>query len=150
MIRKRVLQGDKLHLSCCIYITNYVLLLTSKPWVLQKSCALYENMKVDGKCDPKDPFGVFTNITASSVIKYNINLPSVLPSIYKGQSEVIRRKDSGSSSQWSTTSPCVLTCTNQGRELCPYLDISIHTGVAPSIHTGVVHLVGCPQMYNSI
>lgn len=44
--------------------------------------------------------GVFTNITASSVIKDNINLPSVLPSIYKGQSEVIRRKDSGSSSQW--------------------------------------------------
>jgi len=93
MIRE-ILQGDKLHLSCRIYITNNVLLLTS------------------------DPFRMFSNVTTSSVIKYNRNLPSVFPSIYKGQSEVIRRKDSDSSSQWHRDVTLrAHICVNQSREL---------------------------------
>ena len=53
-------------------------------------------MKVDnGKCELKDPFMVFSNVTTSSVTKYDVNLPSVFPVIYKGQREVIRRKKFG-------------------------------------------------------
>lgn len=52
------------------------------------------------KCEPRDVFMVFTNITTGFVSQYYINLLLVFPSTYKGQSEVIRRKDFNSNSQW--------------------------------------------------
>lgn len=46
----------------------------------------------------KDTFMVFNKLTTRSVTKYNTNLPLAFPSIYRGQSEVIRRKDLDSNS----------------------------------------------------
>lgn len=55
----------------------------------------------------KDTSMGFTNMTTRSVTKYTINPSLVFPSIYKGQSEVIRRKDLDSNSQWHRD---IITC----------------------------------------
>lgn len=55
-------------------------------------------MRVGESVNLKDTFMVFTNMTTRSVTKYNTNRPLAFPSIYRGQSEVIRRKDLDSNS----------------------------------------------------